>query len=122
MEYLLSRSMDVCRLNYEDMIKLHVREKNAGRCFFPQEIQGIFKLPLIKQHYEIPDHEAAQSAHNQRLRNEFLAAGLNLNMGYSEPESIHDFDNKVRGFHDEMKIDFKYRGGLVRRKISDEVS
>lgn len=125
MELYLTRAYDVCRITEEDLIRLQTKERNLGRALLPHEIQGLFALPLIKEAYQIPEHEASQSSHNQRLRGEFRNNGLipkyddfNLN----ELEKIHEWDHRVRVATDDLKVNLTYQGSRgSKRKISEEM-
>lgn len=124
-ELYLTRAYDVCRINEEDLIKLQTKESNIGRALLPHEIQGLFALPLIKEAYQIPEHESSQSSHNQRLRGEFRTNGLipkfedfNLN----ELEKIHEWDHRVRVASNDLKVNLTFQGGRgSKRKISEEM-
>lgn len=124
MEYFLCRALEVCRVGHEELIKLHVHEKNIGRCLLPAEIQDILALAPLKEHYQIPDHDPSQSAHNQRLRGEFRINGLIPKHGdfvLTEIGDIHNFDERVRIINDDLKINLTFRSTKgARKKISEE--
>ncbi len=124
MEYIISRAYDVCRLSYENLIKLQIKEKNIKRGLIASEIQAIFSLPLIKQAYLIPDNESAQSIQNQRLRNDFKAVGLiplGGDISITDLEAIHRFDELVRAANDDLRIDLVFSMAKVKRKLSDQI-
>ena len=120
MEYYLCRAMEVCRLDHEQMIQLHVKERNIERGLNPYEIQEIFKLPTLKEHYGIPqDNDSAQANHNQKLRMKFRELGLKPQHGdlaYGDLRALEDFDFKVRKAHDELSLDLQFSLGKVGRR------
>lgn len=145
MENYLVRAMEVSRLSPTQLDKLHRFEKSIQslrgldqrtntyqtivnrepRCLYPQEIQGGFGLGPLKEHYGIPaDNDTAQSAHAQRLRGEFRAAGLmpvRGDINLCNIEEVHLFDESIRSC---ASINFHFdlaTVGKKSRRLSDEV-
>ena len=114
MNYAESRAMEIKRLSYEQMISLKIYEKNAGRAFFPHEIQTRFSLPPLKATYLIPEIDAAQAAHCQKIRNDFYKEKIypkyehlsSLNL-----DEAHAFDSLIA----DTMLDFVYSGS---KKVS----
>lgn len=125
MEYLISRSMEISRLTYEEMLKVQTRERNIKRCLYPSEIQEIFGLPSLKERYQIPDHEGSQGQHAQYVRGMMRQNGLipkHGDLSVNEVDEIHRFDSTVKTLADDLRVDFTYRGGKSNKKrISDEI-
>lgn len=101
MEYYLCRALESCRLTEEQLYKLHAHEKKerVKRCLNPFEIQEIFGLNSLKEHYRIPVNDSAQSGHNQKLRGIFRNKNLipvNGDFSVMQIDEIHAFDEKVR--------------------------
>jgi len=138
--------MEVCRLSEDVLSRLHAHElserylqdydsltgtfkkneKKEVRCLMPFEIQEMFNLPPLKQVYMIPEVEAEQSSHNQRLRNEFRLAGLVENgrdLSVVNVLEVHAFDRKAKEANDALKIDLVFRGSKTTKgKFSERVS
>lgn len=125
MEYNVARAMEICRLDLGQMFQLHEREVVKGRCFLPNEIQTLFNLPGLKVTYEIPEIESSQSAHNQRIRNEFNQHKIYPEFFYLQslnPQDVHRFDNTVRKLVvDEMKFELRHMGGERRGRLKNVV-
>lgn len=144
MEYYLCRAMEVCRLSEDQLNRLHTHEaserlvknfnpalgtyeqiENRGqRCLMPYEIQARFNLPTLKEVYLIPEDDAAQSTHNQRLRGDMRKFDLVpiVDLSTLNVEKVHDFDFKVKKLNDELKLDFVYRGGKSKKqRISSDL-
>lgn len=121
MEYFICRALEIARLNEEQLIAMQVKEDNLGRALLPGEIQEIFSLPPLKEHYQIPEVEAAQSQYNQKVAGDLRRNGLYLT-NTRDIEELHAWDNKVRQASDELKVDFTFRfGGGRKRKLSDQL-
>lgn len=125
MEFNLTRAMEICRLDLGQMFQLHEREIARGRCFLPHEVQTLFNLPELKVTYEIPEVEASQSAHNQRIRNEFNQHKVYPEFFYLQslsPHEVHLFDAMVRKLVvDDMKMELRYMGGEKKGRLKNLV-
>lgn len=124
MEYYLCRAMEVCRLNEEQLIQLYTKEKNTRRGLNPCEIQELFKLPTLKEHYGIPpENDNAQANYNQKLRIKFRECELRPggeDLSYGDLEKLKEFDSKVRRAFDELKLDFQFSLGKAGKRAIDE--
>lgn len=120
MDYAISRAHEIKRLDYEQQISLKVFENNSGRCLFPHEIQERLVLPPLKATYTIPEIEAAQASHTQRIRGEFYKTNIYPKYEHLSPldiEKCHEFDEAIN----QANIDFVYSGGSKRRNLREEV-
>lgn len=121
MDYSISRAHEIRRLSYENQISLKIAEKNVGRCFMPFEIQERFQLPPLKASWLIPEIEAAQASHTQRLNSEFYKEKIFPAFGYLsvlDVERVHQFDQVIS----DSTIDFIYLGaGQKKVKFRDQL-
>lgn len=129
MDYFLVRACEVARLDHEQLLQLQVHERNIRRCLYPHEIQVALSLPPLKEHFEIPEDDAAQSKHSQALIKACRLAGLIPEKAYitwdlnvTDVEKVHEFDEKARIAHDRLAYDPMYRGTESKRKrrVSDD--
>ncbi len=113
--------MELGRLTPEEKIRLQTLERNKGRCLMPHEIQGFFKSDALKIVYGIPELEAAQANHIQRVRQQFFSTRLYppyRDTSCLDVDEVHKFDLAFES----AVIDFSYHDGSTRRRrMSDEV-
>lgn len=118
MEYFLCRAMEIGRLTTDQIWLLQEREKKC--CWMPYQIQDFFKLPVLKEHYQIPtDDLTAEANHNQRLRSEFRKSGIYPKYGdihEGDPEEAHLFDDQVLEALKLNKINLFYMGSISKYK------
>lgn len=113
--------MEMNRLNESQISQLQNHEQ--VKCLMPHEIQNLFGLLSLKEEYNIPEKDAEQSGHNQRLRAELKRANVAPMVGDISPlevEAIHVFDWNVKKAIEEGFIKLHYMGGSTKKKISDE--
>lgn len=121
MEYYICRAMEAIRLTEDQLAQLQWNE--SKKCFMPHEIQKIFNLPPLKEAFLIPEIEAAQSAHNQRIRSDFRRLGLSPEHDISpmDIDRVHSFDETIREADRQGKINFTYQGAVRKRRTTDEI-
>lgn len=143
MEYHLCRAMEICRLTEDQLFNLHEHEAKerifeewdqrtqtfgksrdkATRGLMPFEIQELFKLSPLKEHYSIPENDIAQSVHNQRLRLELKGLGLapKFDLVISDVPTIHAFDTSIREADKQGKLNLHYQGPKARNRMIEQV-
>lgn len=141
MEYYLCRAMEVSRLTEEQLRSLQSYEKKERyftewdertqtfgkatdrkvRCLYPHEIQDCFKLCTLKEHYGMPEVEAAQSVHNQRLRVEFKKNHFSpkFDLMIMDISNVHEFDDVIREADRKGLLNLHYQGGVTKRRVTD---
>lgn len=144
MEFYLARAHDIARLEPVQIELLHSFElkdsigvnwnrqtgthavfvKRTPRCLLAHEIQEGFRIPSIKDHFQIPEDDSFQSMHVQRIRSRMKE----LNLVPLKPliplavEATHLFDESLRGVVDELKIDFMFQGRSPGRRLKDRLA
>lgn len=135
MDFYISRAMDIARLDFGQIRRLHEREQEIGRCLSPIEIRERFRLPSLKDTWNIPDGRdgktsAAQESHTLRLGEELMRGGfLQGNGGAIEPGgssgaewSLHNYDMRIFKAVQDGKINFTFKGSGRKGSLLDEVN
>lgn len=98
MEYFLARAFEVARLELAQVEALHAAEAIRPRAFMPHEIQKIFRLVPLKEHYGFPeeDHKHAEIINRMRIelsqRNLVPSSG---DLSALDVDSVHRFDDRL---------------------------
>lgn len=144
MEYYLCRAMEVARLSMDQLFQLQAHEKKdrrivefdplsgetlkvnekSTRCLMPYEIQEMFKLPTLKETWNIPSVETLQEQHNINLRKQFRERGMIPRGGdfnLTNTADIHDFDERVKHEINNSNLDFICHVGSSKRRLSDSI-
>jgi hypothetical protein len=79
MDFYLSRAMQIAGMDIGPINDLHDRERERGYCLPNWNVQMLFHLPTIRERWCIPDDEAAQSAHANRVRGQLLSLKIARN-------------------------------------------
>ncbi len=120
MEYYLCRAMEVCRLSGEQLARLHVAENNIKRGLYPFEIQALFKLCTLKEHYGIPpDNEIAQANHDQKLRVQFRRLKLiplGEDLVLTKIDALKKFDLSVIRQSEDLALDLTFHARNQNRR------
>lgn len=142
MEYYLCRALEVARLDDSQLALLHKHEKSveskrgydyqtqtyesvnprAPRALTPFEIQQMFNLPTLKEHYCIPSDENTLSVHMDLVRKQLRAKNLvplSGELSSFEVEKVHNFDANIREEVTNGIVSFFYSTPLRSRKKSD---
>lgn len=98
-------------------------EPKKQRCLMPNEIQEVFKLCTLKEHYRISDHDNLQEQHNQRLRIHFRELGLTPVKPLSSVnvEDVHLFDQQIRDMDRQGKLDMSCHTTTRKHRATDEM-
>lgn len=117
MEYYLCRAIEVVRLSNEQLMQLQMKERNLKRVLYPFEIQECFKLPTLKETWEIPNDDQAMTSHNNKLRKELKGLGFAPIYDFvsSDVDLIHEYDMKIKN----STIDFLY--SRTSKRVRDSV-
>lgn len=125
MEYALTRAMEVCRLNLEQIARLEARERALNRCLMPLEIQNVFQLDPLKITYEIPEDDSEMAKHSQRIRKEFYQHKIYpifQSVSALDIDEIHKFDDIVRKLVvDEMQFELRFMGREAKTRLKKMV-
>jgi hypothetical protein len=122
----LARAMEIGRMSPDQVDLLHSCEVK-NRALQPYEIQILFGLPQLKEHYQLPPEDLnAQAVHNQRLRGDFRRAGIypdGGDMSGARLDTLHAFDNRFLLALAENKINLFYMGPTEtkRKRITDSL-
>jgi hypothetical protein len=118
MNYATSRALEISRLSAEQIERLHSHEVKTElpigwdpesrtytrpvtrhrRCLMAYEIQAMFNLSPLRQHYEIEDSESGRARAAVRADNAISAAGLFPefeHLSAADVDRIHEFDSRV---------------------------
>lgn len=122
MEYFLCRAMEVARMSLQQLDQLHHHERKV--CLMPHEIQHLFGLPPLRDVYLIPEDEAAQARHNQRLRARFRELKLHPpggDLSICDGEAVHRFDKRFRFELEQGNLDLVYSAGGRRSRLKEDL-
>ncbi len=131
MKGYVARAMQVAAMSGVQIADLHERELALGYLIPNWNIQTLFKLPLLKDRWSIPENAEALAAHAGRIENEIDRAGLTKvdaveQPGIDAPTNLlwtHAFDWTVN--HRSGDVTWEYsgagrRGGSVLGNLRRE--